>query len=92
MAGATGLTGLIPPYASIGLLGPILLVICRPKRTDGSEDGIAFQSEARPLLELFRHKWGEPKQGDDALVFRDDDPRVEVREDKEHGAWQVELK
>ena len=29
MAAATGLTGLIPPYAAIGLLGPILLVICR---------------------------------------------------------------
>src|SRR6516225_7453836 len=29
MAVATGLTGLIPPYVSIGLLGPILLVICR---------------------------------------------------------------
>jgi MFS transporter, MHS family, proline/betaine transporter len=29
MAAATGLTGLIPPYASIGLLGPILLVVCR---------------------------------------------------------------
>src|SRR6516162_4487810 len=29
MAVATGLTGLIPPYASIGLLGPILLVVCR---------------------------------------------------------------
>jgi MHS family proline/betaine transporter-like MFS transporter len=29
MALATGLTGLIPPYAMIGLLGPILLVICR---------------------------------------------------------------
>jgi MHS family proline/betaine transporter-like MFS transporter len=29
MAAATGLTGLIPPYASIGLLGPLLLVVCR---------------------------------------------------------------
>ncbi len=29
MAAATGVTGLIPPYATIGLLGPILLVICR---------------------------------------------------------------
>jgi MHS family proline/betaine transporter-like MFS transporter len=29
MACATGLTGLIPPYASIGLWAPIMLVICR---------------------------------------------------------------
>jgi metabolite-proton symporter len=29
MAAATGITGLIPSYASIGLLGPILLLICR---------------------------------------------------------------
>src|SRR6476620_11256106 len=29
MAAATGITGLIPSYASIGLRGPILLLICR---------------------------------------------------------------
>jgi MHS family proline/betaine transporter-like MFS transporter len=29
MAVATGVTGLIPSYASIGLLGPILLLVCR---------------------------------------------------------------
>jgi MHS family proline/betaine transporter-like MFS transporter len=29
MAGATGLTGLIPPYASIGIAAPCLLVLCR---------------------------------------------------------------
>jgi MFS transporter, MHS family, proline/betaine transporter len=29
MAAATGVTGLIPSYAAIGLAGPILLVICR---------------------------------------------------------------
>ncbi len=29
MAGATGITGLIPSYAAIGLWAPILLVICR---------------------------------------------------------------
>ncbi|MGA8196624.1 MAG: MFS transporter, partial [Acetobacteraceae bacterium] len=29
MAAATGITGLIPSYATIGLIGPILLVICR---------------------------------------------------------------
>ena len=29
MAGATGLTGLIPPYTSIGIVAPCLLVLCR---------------------------------------------------------------
>jgi MHS family proline/betaine transporter-like MFS transporter len=29
MAVATGATGLIPSYAAIGLLGPVLLLICR---------------------------------------------------------------
>ena len=29
MAGATGLTGLIPPYATIGIAAPALLVVCR---------------------------------------------------------------
>jgi hypothetical protein len=48
------------------------------------------------LLELFKHKWGDPKQVEDdgkpVLLFRDDDPRVEVREDTEHGAWQLALR
>jgi hypothetical protein len=48
------------------------------------------------LLELFKHKWGDPKQIEDegkpVLLFRDDDPRVEVREDTEHGAWQLALR
>ena len=53
--------------------------------------------EARDtLLDLFKHKWGEPKQATDdgkpVLVFRDEDPHVEVREDTEHGVWQLELK
>ena len=29
MAGATGATGLIPPYTAIGIAAPVLLVICR---------------------------------------------------------------
>jgi MHS family proline/betaine transporter-like MFS transporter len=29
MAAATGFTGLVPPYASIGLLAPLFLLICR---------------------------------------------------------------
>jgi hypothetical protein len=48
------------------------------------------------LLDLFKRKWGDPKQIEDdgkpVLLFRDDDPRVEVREDTEHGAWQLALK
>jgi hypothetical protein len=53
--------------------------------------------EARDtLLELFKRKWGEPKSreedGKPVLVFRDEDPRVEVFEDIEHGAWKFEIK
>jgi hypothetical protein len=53
--------------------------------------------EARgELLDLFKHKWGDPKEAEDdgkpLLVFHDDDPRVVVREDTEHGAWRVELR
>jgi len=48
------------------------------------------------LLELFKHKWGEPRQIEDdgkpVLLFREDEPRVEVREDTAHGAWQLDLK
>ncbi len=50
--------------------------------------------EAREtLLDLFKRKWGEPKLLDDGklMLFHDDDPRVEIREDTEHGAWQIEL-
>lgn len=47
--------------------------------------------EARDvLLELFKQKWGEPKELDDkALLFHDDDPRVEVKDDTEHDTWVV---
>jgi hypothetical protein len=53
--------------------------------------------EARDtLLELFKRKWGDPKVRDDdgksVLVFRDDDPRVEVIEDTEHGAWKLDIR
>ena len=48
------------------------------------------------LLALFTHKWGEPRPSEDAgkriLVFRDGQPRVEVREDTEHGAWKIEIR
>jgi hypothetical protein len=48
------------------------------------------------LLQLFTHKWGEPRpseeQGKRFLVFRDGQPRVEVREDTEHDAWKIEVR
>lgn len=57
--------------------------------------------KARPdaqdeLLQLFTHKWGQPRPSQDGdrriLIFRDGDPRVEVFEDTEHGAWQIEIR
>jgi len=56
--------------------------------------------EARDtLLQLFEHKWGEARKveriGTDehtTLIFHDDDPRVEVFEDVEHGAWHFEIR
>jgi hypothetical protein len=53
--------------------------------------------EAREtLFDLFKRKWGEPKTREDdgkpILVFRDEDPRVEIVEDAEHGAWKIELR
>jgi hypothetical protein len=53
--------------------------------------------EARDtLFELFKKKWGEPKEvteeGKNVVVFREEDPRVEVREDDAHGAWQIVMK
>ena len=48
------------------------------------------------LLDLFKAKWGLPEEvvedSKPALVFRKDDPRVEIREDLEHGAWQVDIR
>lgn len=48
------------------------------------------------LLQLFAHKWGEPRPRDEEgkriLVYRDGDPRVEIYDDLEHGAWQVEIR
>jgi len=53
--------------------------------------------EARDtLLELFKSKWGEPRTREDdgktTLVFRDEDPRVEIVDDTEHGAWRAEIR
>lgn len=48
------------------------------------------------LLQLFTHKWGQPRPSEDGgkriLIFRDGDPRVEVVEDAEHDAWQIEIR
>ncbi|HEX5060978.1 MAG TPA: hypothetical protein VFV99_16540 [Kofleriaceae bacterium] len=48
------------------------------------------------LLDLFKGKWGLPEEvvedSKPTLVFRKDDPRVEIREDNEHGAWLVEIR
>jgi len=48
------------------------------------------------LLQLFTHKWGQPRPSDAdgkrILIFRDGDPRVEVHEDTEHDAWQIEIR
>ncbi len=53
--------------------------------------------EARDtLLDLFTHKWGVPRPSEEdgkrILIFRDGQPRVEVREDTEHGAWKLEIR
>ncbi|HEY0251822.1 MAG TPA: hypothetical protein VGC41_09865 [Kofleriaceae bacterium] len=67
--------------------------------SDGKIRSIAFNLPYKPrpearetLLELFKKKWGDPKEADEKLVFHDEDPRVEIRDDTEHGAWQVELR
>jgi hypothetical protein len=50
--------------------------------------------EARDvLLEAFRTKWGDPMEQDDkALLFHEADPRIEIHDDPEHGAWVVEIR
>lgn len=53
--------------------------------------------EARAVqLELFKQKWGEPRELGEgrwaSLLFRDENPRVEISDDTEHGAWQVEMR
>jgi hypothetical protein len=48
------------------------------------------------LLDLFKAKWGLPEEvvedSKPTLMFRKDDPRVEIREDPDHGAWQISIK
>jgi len=53
--------------------------------------------EARDtLFELFTQKWGDPRtveeDGKRVSIFRDGQPRVEVREDTVHGAWKLEIR
>jgi len=55
----------------------------------------AYPAAQDTLYDLFRAKWGEPRRAMyDAklLVFRDGQPRVEVREDPEHDAWKIEIR
>ncbi|CAN5923520.1 hypothetical protein BH11MYX3_BH11MYX3_23090 [soil metagenome] len=48
------------------------------------------------LLAMFTHKWGQPRPAEEddkkILIFREGDPRVEVREDAEHGTYQIEIR
>jgi hypothetical protein len=48
------------------------------------------------LLDLFKAKWGLPEEvvedSKPTLMFRKDDPRVEIREDPDHGAWQISIR
>jgi hypothetical protein len=55
------------------------------------------------LLELFKHKWGEPTEdidgkpildedGRPVLLFRSALPMVEARDDTDRGAWRLELR
>ena len=47
------------------------------------------------LFDLFRAKWGEPRPAmyDTKLfIFRDAQPRVEVREDPDHDVWKLEIR
>jgi len=69
--------------------------------SDGKIRKLAFSLPYKPhpeardtLLDLFKRKWGEPKDLEDskALLFHEEDPRVEIRDDTEHGAWVVELR
>ncbi|HEY4176367.1 MAG TPA: hypothetical protein VGM90_06030 [Kofleriaceae bacterium] len=50
------------------------------------------------LQEIFVHKWGEAREKEDdgktILVFNsdaEDAPRVEITDDTEHGAWQIDI-
>lgn len=46
--------------------------------------------------ELFTHKWGPPRWSEEGgkpiLVFREGQPRVEVREDTENDVWRLQIR
>ena len=54
------------------------------------------QAARDQLLDLFKAKWGLPEEvvedSKATLVFRKEHPRVEIREDAEHGAWSVSIR
>ncbi len=55
----------------------------------------AHPAARETLFDLFRVKWGEPRPAmyDAKLfIFRDAQPRVEVREDPEHDVWKLEIR
>lgn len=56
----------------------------------------AHPAAREALRELFEHKWGEPKKldldGKPALLFHADEPRVEARDDPEHGSWHLTIR
>jgi hypothetical protein len=69
----------------------------------GKVRGISFALPYKPhpearqnQLEIFTRKWGEPRalgEGRQAtLVFRDQDPRVEINDDADRGAWLIEIR
>ena len=69
----------------------------------GKVKGLSFALPYKPhpeardvLLELFKKKWGDPKELGEGkeirLLFHDDDPRVEITDDTEHGAWQIDMR
>lgn len=69
----------------------------------GKVRGMSFALPYKPhpeardkLLEVFTRKWGEPKELGEGkqiqLLFHDEDPRVEITDDTEHGAWLLEIR
>ena len=67
-------------------------------RVRGLEMSVPFKAyppARETLYELFRSKWGEPRTAmyDAKLfVFRDAQPRVEIREDTDHDSWKLEIR
>ena len=55
-----------------------------------------YPAARNTLLDVFKSKWGLPEEVVEdnlpTLVFRTSDPRVEVREDTDHGAWSISIR